>query len=163
MQTHLRGCSSMVEPEPSKLMTRVRFPSPAPENKPSQVYLARFLFGTWRSLVARLLWEQDVAGSNPVVPTIVFFKPASCRLFYALAIRLVPTCSNSSASLLFTAYRHTFSQVIMIRSKNGYYRRPSIELLSFLARETRQKAFFFFAQAVFFAAYIQNFTPYINI
>ena len=23
----------------------------------------------WRSLVARLLWEQDVAGSNPVVPT----------------------------------------------------------------------------------------------
>ena len=26
-------------------------------------------FGTWRSLVARLLWEQDVAGSNPVVPT----------------------------------------------------------------------------------------------
>ena len=24
----------------------------------------------WRSLVARLLWEQDVAGSNPVVPTM---------------------------------------------------------------------------------------------
>ena len=29
--------------------------------------------GTWRSLVARLLWEQDVAGSNPVVPTIETF------------------------------------------------------------------------------------------
>src|SRR6185369_521850 len=26
-----RGCSSMVEQKPSKLMTRVRFPSPAPE------------------------------------------------------------------------------------------------------------------------------------
>src|SRR5690606_4210205 len=26
----LRGCSSMVEQQPSKLMTRVRFPSPAP-------------------------------------------------------------------------------------------------------------------------------------
>jgi hypothetical protein len=26
--------------------------------------------GEWRSLVARLLWEQDVAGSNPVSPTI---------------------------------------------------------------------------------------------
>ena len=26
--------------------------------------------GMWRSLVARLLWEQDVAGSNPVIPTI---------------------------------------------------------------------------------------------
>ena len=27
-----RGCGSMVEPEPSKLMTRVRFPSPAPSD-----------------------------------------------------------------------------------------------------------------------------------
>ncbi len=26
----VRGCSSMVEPKPSKLKTRVRFPSPAP-------------------------------------------------------------------------------------------------------------------------------------
>ena len=28
----LSGCSSMVEPKPSKLKTRVRFPSPAPKN-----------------------------------------------------------------------------------------------------------------------------------
>ena len=28
---HLCGCSSMVERQPSKLVTRVRFPSPAPE------------------------------------------------------------------------------------------------------------------------------------
>ena len=27
----VRGCSSMVEQQPSKLMTRVRFPSPAPK------------------------------------------------------------------------------------------------------------------------------------
>ena len=30
-----RGCSSMVEQKPSKLMTRVRFPSPAPTFAPS--------------------------------------------------------------------------------------------------------------------------------
>lgn len=27
------------------------------------------IIGVWRSPVARLLWEQDVAGSNPVTPT----------------------------------------------------------------------------------------------
>ena len=29
------------------------------------------LVGTWRSLVAHLLWEQGVGGSNPLVPTMV--------------------------------------------------------------------------------------------
>ena len=32
--------------------------------------ILRFRVGEWRSLVARLLWEQDVAGSNPVSPTM---------------------------------------------------------------------------------------------
>src|SRR5262249_40283750 len=32
-----RGCSSMVEQQPSKLMTRVRFPSPAPISRPREV------------------------------------------------------------------------------------------------------------------------------
>ena len=39
------GCSSMVEPEPSKLMTRVRFPSPAPRLNRSSAYAGGlFLF-----------------------------------------------------------------------------------------------------------------------
>ena len=35
--------------------------------------------GAWRSLVARLLWEQDVAGSNPVAPTILSLLSRSSR------------------------------------------------------------------------------------
>lgn len=48
----------------------------------------------------------------------------------------------------------------MIRSKNGYYRRPSIELLSFLARETRQKAFFFCASSVLRCIHSELYTVY---
>ncbi len=33
--------------------------------------------GEWRSLVAHLLWEQDVAGSNPVSPTTDTWAPVA--------------------------------------------------------------------------------------
>ena len=38
--------------------------------------------GAWRSLVAHLLWEQGVGGSNPLAPTILFcdlWSRFSCR------------------------------------------------------------------------------------
>ena len=50
------GCSSMVEPQPSKLMMWVRSPSPAPEN-----------FAHIAQSVEHFLGKEEVTGSNPVM------------------------------------------------------------------------------------------------
>ena len=54
----------MVEFQPSKLVVRVRFPSPAPFQPNNLRGVAQ--------LGARVLWEHEVAGSIPVTPTINF-------------------------------------------------------------------------------------------
>jgi hypothetical protein len=69
-----RGSSSTVEPQPSKLMVRVRFPSPAPLNDRSVV--ARFHCNDTRfhahvaQSVEHLLGKEEVEGSIPFVSTI---------------------------------------------------------------------------------------------
>ena len=54
-----RGCSSMVEPQPSKLMMSVRSRSPAPK------------FAHLAQSVEHTLGKGEVAGSIPVVGTII--------------------------------------------------------------------------------------------
>ena len=55
------GCGSMVEPQPSKLMMWVRFPSPAPTDKSAHIAQS----------VEHLHGKEGVTGSNPVVGSIV--------------------------------------------------------------------------------------------
>ena len=50
-------------PHPARVTYR------AGEVKNRDPYGNAVFLGVWRSLVARLLWEQDVGGSNPLTPT----------------------------------------------------------------------------------------------
>ena len=72
------GCSSMVEPQPSKLKTRVRFPSPA--FRPIGLAGRRRLFGAAAAelylaavaqLVERVLGKDEVMGPNPISSSFV--------------------------------------------------------------------------------------------
>ncbi|CEE59771.1 Translocase (modular protein) [Xanthomonas citri pv. citri] len=62
-----RGSSSTVEPQPSKLMVRVRFPSPAPLN--ANAWHNAKLAHVAQS-VEHLLGKEEVEGSIPFVSTI---------------------------------------------------------------------------------------------
>ncbi len=61
----LRGYSLVVEPQPSKLMMRVRFPLPAP----SFVGCAKY-FALVAQLVEHTLGKGEVSGSNPLKSSI---------------------------------------------------------------------------------------------
>ena len=60
-----RGRSVVVAQKPSKLLGRVRFPSPALLSRPVIIGASH---GEWRSLVAHPAGGRAVAGSNPVSP-----------------------------------------------------------------------------------------------
>ncbi len=53
----------MVEPQPSKLMMRVRFPLPAPESLEVSAHIAQS--------VEHFLGKEEVTGSNPVMSSII--------------------------------------------------------------------------------------------
>ena len=66
------GSSSTVEPQPSKLMVRVRFPSPAPLNVPCGSRITRFhIVAHVAQSVEHLLGKEEVEGSIPFVSTIL--------------------------------------------------------------------------------------------
>ena len=60
IQTNSGGCSSTVELQPSKLITWVRFPSPAPAVNCAHIAQS----------VEHLHGKEGVTGSNPVVGSI---------------------------------------------------------------------------------------------
>ena len=64
--TAIGGCSSMVEPQPSKLMAWVRFPPPAPAN----VVVVEARAHVAQS-VEHVLGKDEVTGSIPVVGSSV--------------------------------------------------------------------------------------------
>lgn len=63
VSVRLRGYSSVVEPQPSKLMMRVRFPLPAPG------FL--LMFAHVAQLVEHTLGKGEVSGSNPLMSSII--------------------------------------------------------------------------------------------
>ena len=75
----------------------------------------------WRSLVARLLWEQDVAGSNPVIPTI-FISTCGCSSMVELQpsklVTRVRFPSPAPANIEAMADRHCFFVSRGIRESN---------------------------------------------
>jgi hypothetical protein len=73
--------------------------------------------GAWRSLVARLVWDQEVGGSNPLAPTNVLMKPAAVptnkhrRADSVAVIHTLPPVFVAFAFLTLTAASFVYADV----------------------------------------------------
>jgi hypothetical protein len=48
--------------------------------KQAEISYNEVCVGEWRSLVARMVWDHEAAGSNPVSPTILFVRDGKAPL-----------------------------------------------------------------------------------
>ena len=88
---HPCGSSSMVEPQPSKLMVRVRSPSPAPLAPRTSITTAHVA-----QSVEHFLGKEEVTGSIPVVSTT---PAASAVSFQSLSGSLQKSCPRKNSSV----------------------------------------------------------------
>lgn len=74
--------------------------SPSPTD-PAPAFATAHSCGAWRSLVAHLVWDQGVAGSNPVAPTRITQKDSSTAgvLFFCPSFSPSPLSASFRASL----------------------------------------------------------------
>jgi hypothetical protein len=70
------------------------------------------MHGAWRSLVAHLLWEQGVAGSNPAAPIRIWLCGAGLRR------GVLGTCGAQVATRLFAADLANEHQVLEVALMN---------------------------------------------
>jgi hypothetical protein len=70
LSVSLRGYSSLVEPQPSKLMRRVRFPLPAPTASAQVARFRREKLAHVAQLVEHTLGKGEVGSSNLLMSSI---------------------------------------------------------------------------------------------
>ena len=75
----MRGCSLVVELQPSKLIVRVRFPPPAPDR-------FRHKYAHIAQSVEHFLGKEEVTGSNPVMSSIFLTGSRFVRLPFCFVI-----------------------------------------------------------------------------